>query len=41
MKKESELYKMVIQSEIDEIKAKDDLVMQKKRKDAEIERSIY
>ena len=34
MKKEAELYKMVIQSEIDEIKAKDDLVMQKKRNDA-------
>jgi hypothetical protein len=36
MKKEAELYKMVIQSEIDEIKAKDDLVMQKKRTDAGI-----
>ena len=34
MKKEAELYKMVIQSEIDEIKAKDDLVMHKKRNDA-------
>lgn len=41
MKKEAELYKMVIQSEIDEIKAKDDLAMQKKRKDAEVERQIY
>lgn len=41
MKKEAELYKMVIQSEIDEIRAKDDLAMQKKRNDAQIERQIY
>ena len=34
MKKESELYKMEIQSEIDQIKSKDDLAMQKKRADA-------
>jgi lipopolysaccharide export LptBFGC system permease protein LptF len=41
MKKESELYKMVVQGEIDEQKTKDDLVMQKKRNDANIERSVY
>lgn len=38
MKKESELYKMVVQSEISEIKAKDDLVMQKMRDDANVQR---
>jgi flotillin len=41
MKKESELYKMVIQGEIDEQKTKDELIMQKKRNDAKIERNVY
>ena len=41
MKNESELYKMVVKGEIDEQKTKDDLVMQKKRNDANIERSVY
>lgn len=41
MKKESELYKMVVQSEIDEIKVKQNLIMQEKRDKANIEKKIY
>lgn len=32
---------MIVQSEINEVKAREDLVMQKKREDARIEKEIY
>ena len=37
MKKESELYKMIVQQEIDQVKSKEELIMQKKRNEASIE----
>ena len=41
MKKEAVLYEMVVQQEIDEVKQREELIMQKKRNDAAIEINIY
>ena len=41
IKKEAALYEMVVQQEIDEVKQREELIMQKKRNDAAIEIQIY
>jgi regulator of protease activity HflC (stomatin/prohibitin superfamily) len=41
MKKESEFYRLQVESEINEIRGKSNLVMEQKRKDANLERTLY
>lgn len=41
MKKESALYEMVVQQEIDEVKQREELIIQKKRNESKIEINIY
>lgn len=41
MKKEAELYKMIVQQEIDQVKSKEELIMSKKRNERDVEIQIY
>ena len=39
--KEAELYKMIVQQEIDQVKSKEELIMSKKRNERDVEIQIY